>query len=530
MQTCTKPLVLTILLIILVSGCDATAPAQSLPAVAQAHTTAPSIPPFLTPTPLPPTATGISPTLTRIPKGDSPTPTLPTEINLPGATSTPSPLPWPTAEAFFEGVRITFFNNAGFMIVVGDTKIFVDLLYDNYPLHTAPDRAVLQRAVTAQPPFDQADLILATHYHGDHFSADLVRDYLRSSPETVFVSSPQAVRQINNRGAEFKDRLIAVSLDPGESSQLSVKDIELSCFYISHGDGAVLNIGFAITVDQVTFFHSGDMYADSHADAAVSLADLQAYRLPQMGIDVAFLPSYVFLYEENRPLITEGIQAHYLVPMHFPLQNPPSEIEELYSNAVVFKDTMESWVLPLSADQNQLGDTQIRTQDGMHMLYVPAGQFEMGTSQAELDLLMEACAETHGQGDSCQPEDYRSIGRKLQGIAAYAKIFPLRNFKACYFAQSECVKIKGVSILGFLSWKNVIKQVCVTGGSAIDLLPDSLFSIDRHLSRRWDFCLATSKRDRCDTVCSLCLASIIDDLGIYFRTYQFKPGSQGFLG
>ena len=282
-------------------------------------------------------------TSTPLPPTDTP---LPTETAIPSATATAESTPWPTPEAFFDGVRVTSFNNAGFMVVIGDTKILIDLLYDNYPVRTAPDREVLERAVKAQPPFDQADLILATHNHSDHFSPELVRDYLRRSPESVFVSSREAVRQISDLGAEFDERLIPVSLDPGESSKLSINDIALDAFYITHGERSILNICFAIQVDDITLFHSGDMNVDSKAGDAVSLADLQAFGVSEMQIDIAFLPSSVFLSEEYRPLIDDGIRASYLVPMHYAFRSPPTGIEGDFSNAIVSQETAESWVMP----------------------------------------------------------------------------------------------------------------------------------------------------------------------------------------
>jgi L-ascorbate metabolism protein UlaG (beta-lactamase superfamily) len=262
-------------------------------------------------------------------------------------TPTLTPTPWPTSDPYFDGARVTFINNAGFMITVGDKKILIDALYETFDQNIDIPNPILLRAINAQSPFDQVDLVLATHDHPDHFSSDLVRAHLRRNEAAVFVSSQAAVRKIARAGDDFADRLIAVDLDYGESTHLTVNGIEIDCLYITHGDSSILNIGFVITVDGYTFFHSGDMNPDGMWGDAVSLADLQGYQLPQKEIDLAFLPSYILSVLEYVPLIVDGIQARYVTPIHYPYQYPPSGIEENFSNAVVFKDTLENWVVPL---------------------------------------------------------------------------------------------------------------------------------------------------------------------------------------
>ena len=297
--------------------------------------------PVSTTTPIPETPATLPPSPTT-----TPTPDLPTETHLPTETPTLTPTPWPTSEAFFDGARVTFIDNAGFLITVGDKKILIDALYDTNNPNIDPPPEVLQRAVNAEPPFDQVDLVIATHSHSDHFSAELVRSHLRNNQAAVFVSSPDAVRQIEQAGGGFAERMTAVDLDPGESKYLSANGIELDCLYITHGDQSILNIGFVITVDGYTFFHSGDMSVDPLSEEAVTLEDLLGYGLPQKDIDLAILPIFTFAVDDYVPLIEDGIQARYVSPMHYRYEYPPTGVEENFSNAVVFKDTLESWVVP----------------------------------------------------------------------------------------------------------------------------------------------------------------------------------------
>jgi formylglycine-generating enzyme required for sulfatase activity len=65
--------------------------------------------------------------------------------------------------------------------------------------------------------------------------------------------------------------------------------------------------------------------------------------------------------------------------------------------------------LPTAPTPTQTPDparTRTRSPDGMVMVHVPAGQFEMGSSDAQLDEAMQACVELSGEGDDCRREGY----------------------------------------------------------------------------------------------------------------------------
>jgi L-ascorbate metabolism protein UlaG (beta-lactamase superfamily) len=313
-------------LAILLVGCGAPAPTATpapspTPSIAAAPThTAP--PP--TDTLAPPTSTLAPPTATTTP---SPTQTL----------EPPSPTPtWtPIAPSSYEGVRITHVFNAGYLITAGDKRILIDALYAGHP------EGLLKPVVHAQPPFDGVDLILATHEHGDHFSPELVSRYMAENPQAMFVSTRSAVEQLLALDSGLRARTIAVQLERRERKQIEVKGVDLEALYISHGMPGILNLGMIITVDGIKIFHTGDLSPDH-----VSVSYLQDYGLPGMEIDVAFVPDFVLTMEEYRDLVLEGIQPRYVIPTHYPYEYPPSGIEEVFPNAVVFRDTMESWVLP----------------------------------------------------------------------------------------------------------------------------------------------------------------------------------------
>ena len=67
--------------------------------------------------------------------------------------------------------------------------------------------------------------------------------------------------------------------------------------------------------------------------------------LDQKEIDLAIFPIYVFSVDEGKTLIENMAHARYVSPMHYAYQYPPASVEKNFSNAVVFKDTLEKWVV-----------------------------------------------------------------------------------------------------------------------------------------------------------------------------------------
>lgn len=266
-----------------------------------------------------------------------------TATSLPASTVTQPPTPsatiaatgTPIGESTFDGVRVTIINNAGFLITVGDTRVLIDAIYAGFP------GGILKPLLDSQPPFDGVDLILATHDHADHFDPQLVLDYLEKNPESVFVSTPNAVEAISEIDSRVDARLTAIDLERGKKQDISVAGVDLEAIHLSHGVPGLLNLGYLITIDGVTLFHTGDIDPD-----VVTVEDLKGYRLPGKDIDIAFVPDFLAVEEEFHAHIHEGIQARHLIPMHFPLCNPPAGIEDTFQNVHIFSSEYESWIMP----------------------------------------------------------------------------------------------------------------------------------------------------------------------------------------
>lgn len=58
---------------------------------------------------------------------------------------------------------------------------------------------------------------------------------------------------------------------------------------------------------------------------------------------------------------------------------------------------------PPAASRPSLGDSRTRPADGMVMVYVPAGEFQMGSDDAEVDLALEMCNQYYGDCETTTP-------------------------------------------------------------------------------------------------------------------------------
>jgi L-ascorbate metabolism protein UlaG (beta-lactamase superfamily) len=236
-------------------------------------------------------------------------------------------------------VEVTYIGNAGFMITVGDKKILIDALYEGNPI----PREVADLLEAAQPPFNDVDLILATHIHYDHFHQDAVISHMENNPGAVFVSSPDVVSLVTQYSA-LQDRTISVQVyhSVGEKMQLVVNEIGVEALFLDHG-GGTLNIGYIITAGGRRFFHTGDMDPDS-----VSVSQLERLSLPDKQIDIAFVAHFMLITEAQQAHVVEGIQAKYVIPMHYQFTYPVPDyelMESYFPDAIVFHESMESWVL-----------------------------------------------------------------------------------------------------------------------------------------------------------------------------------------
>ena len=167
----------------------------------------------------------------------------------------------------------------------------------------------------AEPP--QADIILISHEHQDHFAPAILKQI--SKPETVIVASQRVAEKL--KGIEGEVR----ALQPGERTTVGEVEIETVPAYNidkSFHPKTAGNLGFIVTLGGERLYFAGD------TDHIPEMADIQC--------DVALLPiggTYTMDVEEAAAAAAD-IGARVTVPMH-ERSADPEQFRELCDCEVV---------------------------------------------------------------------------------------------------------------------------------------------------------------------------------------------------
>lgn len=243
-----------------------------------------------------------------------------------------------------EKVDVTYVGNSGFLIKIGDKKILIDALFKGFAGDYNLPEHIQEKLRLAQAPFNDVDLILVTHAHGDHIDPDMLREHLKNNPKAIFASTQQLVDHMK----DSSDRSIAFNPTKEKSDKKEIGSFSIETFLLPHGpDSRIINIGFLVTVYGVTLFQTGDFDYEQY-----TFEDFRDLQLPEKKIDLAFIQHYDLRGESllSDKFVREGISANYIFPIHYHFTTPSfdkSIVRENYPDAIIFNEELESWKMPL---------------------------------------------------------------------------------------------------------------------------------------------------------------------------------------
>lgn len=213
------------------------------------------------------------------------------------------------------GVEVRYLGNEGFLLVAGESKVLIDALYGGgirgYPAVPADIRS---RAEAAEGEFAGVDLVLASHFHGDHFDAPAVARHLRANPDARFVSTRQAAERLRDQASELADRASGFWPEDGAREAVEHAGIRVTALRLHHGSVPAQNLGLIIELAGVKLIHLGD--------TAITAAELRPLALRKEAIDVALVPYWLIDRSSYQSTLDE-LGARHIVAMHLPVPDAP---------------------------------------------------------------------------------------------------------------------------------------------------------------------------------------------------------------
>ena len=182
-------------------------------------------------------------------------------------------------------VELCHVANAGFLIKGENASVLIDGLMqeDQYDGRFAlPSDEMLGDMMNQTGAFENLRLVLSTHRHGDHFDPKATIRHLRQTENVKYAIPSDAVPTLEaNTLAESEvDRIFVI--EDGPQSEFTYAGVQVQTYDVDHGPNQPQNVGYRVTVDGVSFFHTGDISASREqlASAGVNAVPIDALIMP----------------------------------------------------------------------------------------------------------------------------------------------------------------------------------------------------------------------------------------------------------
>jgi L-ascorbate metabolism protein UlaG (beta-lactamase superfamily) len=217
-----------------------------------------------------------------------------------GSSQTSSPIP-----SDDDRIIVSYKGNMGILITSPKTSVLIDGLHEYYgPSYLNPPDAEVRKILNRNQPYSNLDLVLFTHFHKDHYSEKLAKDFLQSSARNRVIGSPQVIGSLPGANTVNSWNKNAVLLTD------TVSGVVVHGFNIPHvwqeRHSTVQNVAYLIKLNNATTFHVGD--ADT---------DIAAFsRLKPGKVDVMIVPVWFLMNKEGIRIIQEIIKPGTVIATH----------------------------------------------------------------------------------------------------------------------------------------------------------------------------------------------------------------------
>jgi len=201
--------------------------------------------------------------------------------------------------------RVTYLANEGVWIEGGACDVLIDaLVRDSLGDYARHDPDVQESLETGRPPFDGVRLVLATHYHLDHWDAGAIARFLTNRPSAVFAAAPQAGAMLPSA---LKPRVRPLWPPLGKASVRLVEGgTVVDAIPLDHGM-PVENLAYRLECGGRVLFHLGDS-----KPSEVNFAKLTAAGTA----DVALVPHWWLTDDAGLVFLRDRWKPRHVVAFH----------------------------------------------------------------------------------------------------------------------------------------------------------------------------------------------------------------------
>lgn len=245
-------------------------------------------------------------------------------------------------------IDIKHIANAGFCIKYNDIKILVDALHnDKQDVFSVVPLDILMNMYLNVGEYKDANIILVTHYHFDHFSADVFLKYIENnSVDRIFM--PIQAYNLIKKDLKNNENFIILCDEHKDIMEINFKNIKIKYFSTGHMGEQYKNIqnfGYLIFLDDKKILVTGD-----------SDYNFEIYKkLKNEKIDIAFV-NPLFINDDKGYEIIEKLDIKKICIHHVPfkiddngiIRNFVDKMVERLNNKldiIVFKDENDSFKL-----------------------------------------------------------------------------------------------------------------------------------------------------------------------------------------
>lgn len=229
-----------------------------------------------------------------------------------------------------------YLGNAGVMIRDGETKLLFDPLFEqNFHIYQKVPSGLQDAMMAGLPPYGGVDVLLVSHAHGDHFSANMILAYMRKNSAVKLVAPQQAVDKLIKAGISETDlatRVTAIDQQTADKPiTVQIGSIMIEAITIPHSGGK----RFADVRNTVYRVHLQNSYQVIHlGDATIEnppFAKQQTFWDKQSN-DLLLTPYWLFKNSQRQANIDTHIRPHRSIGIHVP--TALSDLKKRYGNAL----------------------------------------------------------------------------------------------------------------------------------------------------------------------------------------------------